>query len=208
MEAGRWSRRVVARGAKIVIVRYIEATSSFPADVASAGQARAFVRSTLEAWQADQFVDRAVLAVSELVTNAVLHARSGPQVVVRLSAGRLRIEVHDTSPTAPSRKRYGLEAGTGRGLLMVEALSAAWGCAVEPDGKSVWIELDEADGTATPAPALGADAVADLEGLADLATSGRRPAERGPGRSAPRQRNRSRPSGIRPFRTRSRAAAR
>src|SRR6476660_8236427 len=88
----------------------IESRSTFPADVASAGEARRFVRQVLAEWSADSYVDAATLAVSELVTNAVLHARSGPVVTVRLDGGRLRVEVKDDSAVVPSRKRYGPEA--------------------------------------------------------------------------------------------------
>jgi hypothetical protein len=100
----------------------------------------------LSEWAADGYVDAAVLAVSELVTNAVLHARSGPMVTMRLENGRLRVEVQDESAVTPSRKRYGPEAGTGRGLMLVESVAASWGCDTAPGGKSVWFELDPSGG--------------------------------------------------------------
>jgi hypothetical protein len=106
----------------------------------------------LSDWAADGYVDAALLAVSELVTNAVLHARSGPVVTVRLENGRLRVEVKDESAVTPSRKRYGPEAGTGRGLMLVESVAAAWGCDTAPGGKSVWFELDLSAGDQLSAP--------------------------------------------------------
>ena len=129
----------------------IESRSSFPADVASAGEARRYVRRVLAEWSAERYIDAATLAVSELVTNAVLHARSGPVVTLRLEDGRLRVEVQDDSAVTPSRKRYGPEAGTGRGLMLVESIAVAWGCDTAPGGKSVWFELDPGAGEAVPA---------------------------------------------------------
>ncbi|MDQ1682089.1 MAG: hypothetical protein QOH99_630, partial [Frankiaceae bacterium] len=91
----------------------------------------------------DQHVtDAAELVVSELVTNALLHA--GPPVVVRvadLGDGDVRLEVHDTGRTLPVRPLADGGGMTGRGLALVDALASRWG--VEPlhDGKVVWAEL-------------------------------------------------------------------
>jgi hypothetical protein len=103
--------------------------------------ARRFTRETLEAWRLDDFVDTAVLLVSELVTNAVLHARSGVEVVVDGGPGRVRVEVHDSSIVLPSRRHYGIQAGTGRGILLVEEMASGWGAETTESGKVVWFEL-------------------------------------------------------------------
>ena len=88
-------------------------------------------------------------------------------VTLRLEDGRLRVEVKDDSAVVPSRKRYGPEAGTGRGLLLVESLTAAWGCDTAPDGKSVWFELHSANGEQPSDADFGLNA-ADLADLAEL----------------------------------------
>jgi len=114
---------------------------SLPAEPASAAAARRFVRDVLDAWDAGEFEDAAVLLTSELVTNALLHARSPAELHVRLAGGCLRVGVSDRTPVIPVRKRYGKEAATGRGLLLVETLADAWGTEPNEDGKEVWFEL-------------------------------------------------------------------
>ncbi|MCU1676040.1 MAG: Serine phosphatase RsbU, regulator of sigma subunit [Frankiales bacterium] len=89
-----------------------------------------------------QLTAAAELAVSELVTNALLHA--GPPLVLRvadLGDGDVRIEVHDTGRSLPVRPLADGSGMTGRGLALVDALASRWG--VEPlhDGKVVWAEL-------------------------------------------------------------------
>lgn len=125
------------------MARAREARTSFPADLASAGAARRFVGSTLREWSCDTLADNALLLVSELVTNAVLHARSRLDLVVRLANDRLRVEVHDESRAQPTRKHYSAHAGTGRGLMLVDQLAAEWGVDhIDGNGKNVWFELD------------------------------------------------------------------
>ena len=103
--------------------------------------ARHFARSELRDSASD--LDTVLLLVSEVVTNAVLHARS----VIRLSVldqdGIARVEVHDTSPLLPRPQHFDRMSSTGRGLRMLDRLSLTWG--VEPDhhgrGKVVWFEV-------------------------------------------------------------------
>ena len=83
-----------------------------------------------------------VIGVSELVTNAVLHARSAVEVVVQADVGLLRVEVVDDDPAPPARRSSGLDAASGRGLVLVDELSDRWGSAPRGPGKAVWFELD------------------------------------------------------------------
>ncbi|MEU9074931.1 ATP-binding protein [Kitasatospora sp. NPDC048538] len=90
-------------------------------------------------------LDDGQLVLSELVANAVVHARVSPgrEIAVRFEVlhGHLRIEVHDASSEKPTiRRATGLDDLSGRGLCLVEALSLEWGCAPRPGdiGKSVW----------------------------------------------------------------------
>ena len=105
-------------------------------------------------------VPDAELVVSELVTNALLHA--GPPVAVRVDLGEtVRIEVSDGSRTAPVRGRARADAMTGRGLSLVSALARDWGVEPRPSGKAVWCELAP---VGTPAPELTGDEI-DIDEL-------------------------------------------
>ena len=110
---------------------------------AAAGDARRLVRETLRRWQLEHLDDAATLLVSEVVTNAVLHARTDLAVELELRDDAVRVTVSDGSPTVPSPRRYDLEASTGRGVRLVVALASAWGtepCRT-PWRKKVWFEL-------------------------------------------------------------------
>jgi hypothetical protein len=96
---------------------------------------------TLTDWQLGDYESVAVLLVSELVANAAVHARTAMAVEMSETGDGLRIAVSDYSPRAPARRRYGLDASTGRGLALVEQLSAGWGVDPLQDGKSVWFLL-------------------------------------------------------------------
>jgi anti-sigma regulatory factor (Ser/Thr protein kinase) len=83
----------------------------------------------------------AVLATSELVTNAIRYARG--EVTVRLIAGpsSVRLEVTDDFPTAPLLRAPALDAESGRGLLIVKEIAERWGTAPTNSGKTVWCEI-------------------------------------------------------------------
>jgi anti-sigma regulatory factor (Ser/Thr protein kinase) len=108
---------------------------------ASAGLARRFVAATLSGWGRDDVTDDVTLLVSELVTNAMLHARSDIALVVVVERGRLRVEVQDGSPTPPTPRVATSDAMTGRGMALVETLSADWGVRRTTGGKGVWFTL-------------------------------------------------------------------
>ncbi|RFU82812.1 ATP-binding protein [Streptomyces triticagri] len=123
-----------------------------PALATSARSARDTVRELLRAWQVPgETSSDAVLLVSELTTNALLHAERG-QVLCGLTltgdARRLRIELHDDgrAPLAPPTRRAGPGDENGRGLFLVEQLADGWGCArsTRSEGKVVWAELTTA----------------------------------------------------------------
>ncbi|HZT65222.1 MAG TPA: response regulator [Acidimicrobiales bacterium] len=120
-----------------------ETRSRLAADVGSAGSARRFVESTLEEWDFGQPLDAVKLLVSELVTNAVVHAGSEPEVVVRLTHTTLRVEVLDHSPVLPVVRQAEPTDVSGRGMALVAQLSSAWGVRPLPGdaGKAVWFEV-------------------------------------------------------------------
>lgn len=115
----------------------------FGADWESAGAARRFVSATLASWGCDAFDYVATLLVSELVSNALLHAGTELDVVLRRPDGGIRVEVHDRSRRMPARKHYSITSTTGRGLALVEDLARDWGAEVTAEGKFVWFEFDE-----------------------------------------------------------------
>jgi anti-sigma regulatory factor (Ser/Thr protein kinase) len=139
--------------------------ASLPPDLASVIDARRLVQQTLSAWGiAGAPAEDALLVVSELVTNAILHAGTEMVVSVERRRTRLRLAVADGSdrpaieplpepgpdPTAEVFDDPGdldldrlLESlpTTGRGLKMVQALTVGWGNEPTPEGKRVWAEI-------------------------------------------------------------------
>lgn len=116
----------------------------FTADVAMVPRARHWVARAAEAAGAQGMTLRLVaLLASELVTNAVLHgpAAGAVAVAVERRRGQLRVTVTDESDDPPRRLDPGPTAASGRGLMLVDRLSAAWGVDERPDGKAVWFEL-------------------------------------------------------------------
>lgn len=86
---------------------------------------------------------------SEIVTNAILHARTPFSVEVTGDAAHFRVAVRDGSTELPVKRGYSPHHPTGRGLHIVEALADRWGVDAEDDGKTVWFEMDrESAGTA------------------------------------------------------------
>lgn len=121
---------------------------TLPPDAVSPARARRFVLHVLRDEGLEELADTAELLVSELVTNAVLHARTGVVVKVDVDRSRLRIEVCDENEAAPQRRRYATNATTGRGLMLIETLASRWGTQPEDTGKSVWFEIDRTRATA------------------------------------------------------------
>ena len=113
-----------------------------PADLTSVRQARRFARDVAIEWGLDGLVDEIQLGVSELVTNAVRHART--DVVMTLVLGtKLTVEVQDSDPelrhpTVPTTDPL---STSGRGLQIVSAVSSDWGVRSAPEGKVVWFVL-------------------------------------------------------------------
>ena len=108
------------------------------------GLARQATHEALASWQLAHLEETAVLLVSELVTNAVRHARTGgSMLVLRLeSAGSwLRIEVHDADPRVPEPRTPDKLDGSGFGFVLIEALADKWGVRKATIGKAVWAEL-------------------------------------------------------------------
>lgn len=109
----------------------------------SVAAARGFVADLLRQHQLPALVDDARLVVSELVTNALVHAHT--QITVTLEqrhpAG-VRLTVHDDSSATPVARIAAVTDTGGRGLAIVEHYCSEWGFDVHPGhGKSVWAVL-------------------------------------------------------------------
>jgi len=104
-------------------------------------QAREFLRNATCASHHNAVLEDAVLLVSELVTNSVIHG--GPPVVVAVDCDgeALRVRVRDGSPVLPARRAADDGDEGGRGLALVDTLSSDWGVDPQPDGKHVWFAL-------------------------------------------------------------------
>lgn len=117
-----------------------EARRVFPPEAEQVGAARLFVDSELATWGIA--ADDVLLLVSELATNAVLHARSDFAIRVRAGDDRVRVEVSDGNSRLPTVVSVPADAYSGRGLLLLQALSTAWGVESHAaDGKTIWFEV-------------------------------------------------------------------
>ncbi|MET9433409.1 SpoIIE family protein phosphatase [Streptomyces sp. NPDC006551] len=109
--------------------------------------ARQHLRQLLHDWTDDDQIDSAVLMVSEMVTNVLIHTDGDALLVAEVTcddeARRLRVEVADTSDELPHKRQPGEMASSGRGLVLMEMLAHAWGVDPRGEGKSIWFELNE-----------------------------------------------------------------
>jgi CheY-like chemotaxis protein len=123
------------RGARSAVFR----VGHSPEEIA---RARRFVAHHGDAWGYDEILDDALIVVSELVTNAIMHARSACDLCLRDAERILRIEVTDGGRGSPELQSPAEDAEHGRGLLLVSAMCEAWGVDTLSDGrKMVWAEL-------------------------------------------------------------------
>jgi anti-sigma regulatory factor (Ser/Thr protein kinase) len=118
----------------------------------SAALARRWVAEYLERWDLAETTDVAKLLTSELVSNAVVHAGSGPSLVLAVADGVIEVGVTDNEPTLPEATRpevptdgHKIDASVlgegGRGLMLVEALADEWGATSLARGKQVWFRV-------------------------------------------------------------------
>ncbi len=133
------------------------------------GDARGWVRDILTSLGRDDLVESAQLAVSELVTNAVLHAAPPITVSVRGTRDHPRIEVHDASEEPPEvnpdiTDEDSLLSTVGRGISIVAWYSSNWGADLASTGKTVWFEP-------LPEPNIGGDLGGELFDFAEAVES-------------------------------------
>ena len=118
-------------------------SQEFGGTIAAVAEARGFVARSppsLGAWSPSS--SDAELLTSELVTNAVLHARGDVTVTLAVADGVAEIGVSDRSSDLPHQRSRTWRAEGGRGLRLVELVALEWGVATVAGGKQVWFRLD------------------------------------------------------------------
>ena len=117
---------------------------ALPPDVPTVRLARQATRDTLAAWQLSHLEEAAVLVVSELVTNAVRHARDTGAIGLELSSEgtSLRVEVQDGDPHWRLPIIPADDDESGYGFVLVDSLAGRWGIRRVCAGKAVWAEID------------------------------------------------------------------
>ena len=120
------------------------AVTKLPSDPSAVPAARRFASQQLVDFRGPtEVVDKTRLLVTELTTNAVVHAHSPIRLTVEPLDDRVRVEVRDDDPThldppeAPDP-----HATSGRGLWLVSALACEWGINGNEHGKTVWFEVE------------------------------------------------------------------
>ncbi|GHE80142.1 hypothetical protein GCM10018785_55320 [Streptomyces longispororuber] len=109
--------------------------------------ARGHLRDLLHDWADADQVDSAVLLISEMITNVLVHTDGDALLVAEVTGEngtrRLRAEVSDGSDDLPHKRHPGELASSGRGLVLMDLLADRWGVAPRGEGKSIWFELYE-----------------------------------------------------------------
>jgi anti-sigma regulatory factor (Ser/Thr protein kinase) len=113
-------------------------------------EARRHLRELLHDWASPEQIDSAVLLVSEMVTNVLVHTDTDALLLAEVTgeagARGLRVQVTDAGDDLPHKRRPGELASSGRGLMLIELLADAWGVNPRGEGKSIWFELYESGG--------------------------------------------------------------
>jgi hypothetical protein len=110
-------------------------------DAQAVGKARELVRKALAEWGLESVQDVVELVVSELVTNAVRHARGPIRLCLTCDGVRLLGAVCDGDPHLPAVGCSQVDDEGGRGLALVEAVTHRWGTQITSTGKRVWFSL-------------------------------------------------------------------
>jgi anti-sigma regulatory factor (Ser/Thr protein kinase) len=128
--------------ALLVRPRRVSRHVDLPCHPGSPGGARSFVRELCADWEIQELLEPGEIVVTELVSNAVEHARSSCRVTAAHDRQGLHIGVRDYgAPVLPRVLLIEVTAARGRGLQMIAALSASWGVSEHADGKTVWTTL-------------------------------------------------------------------
>ncbi|MFC7326518.1 SpoIIE family protein phosphatase [Marinactinospora rubrisoli] len=173
------------------------ARQEFSAAPETAGEARLFVRDTLREWNVGRQSDDIVLLVSELVTNAVIHAETRLELTMRRLPRAVEVVVADRVPERAVPKAGPLAVDVspstenarsgGLGLALAGAIASSWGVSYSKDDKAVWFRIEDeelatADG---PGPEHGAEVATSAGDRPSLAPPLPLRRSRRPGRGDP-----------------------
>ncbi|AVH57583.1 MULTISPECIES: SpoIIE family protein phosphatase [Streptomyces] len=140
-EEGRGDTATTVRPARRTMLTVAQAE---PECIAGARQQ---LREFLHDWDSEDRVDSAVLLVSEMITNVLVHTDADALLVAEVTGDpgerRMRVEVTDAGDDLPHRRHPGELASSGRGLVLVELLADSWGVDPRGKGKSIWFEFYE-----------------------------------------------------------------
>ncbi|WP_344046099.1 SpoIIE family protein phosphatase [Streptomyces thermoalcalitolerans] len=138
------SRRSEARALPMARRTLLTVAQAEPERVAVA---RRQLREVLHDWASEDQVDSAVLLLSEMLTNVLVHTDADALLLAEVQGEkgerRLRVEVTDAGDDLPHKRRPGEMASSGRGLVLIEMLADSWGVVPRGQGKSTWFELHE-----------------------------------------------------------------
>jgi anti-sigma regulatory factor (Ser/Thr protein kinase) len=115
-----------------------------PGDPDALTEARRAIRAAVRAWGVGERPSEIELVAKELITNVLMHTEGSATVTLRIVTGhdrRLRVEVEDISSALPRRREASEACVSGRGLLLVDRLTDAWGVEPRGYGKVVWCEF-------------------------------------------------------------------
>lgn len=133
---------VMAAGALEMAEQVLADSRTFPQDPATPRAARRFMDEILDRWACRPAVDTLHLVLSEVVSNAVLHAGSAPEVAVRLLDGFLRVEVADDSSVLPEAREADESSVGGWGMGIIASETSRWGVERRAGGgKVVWFDV-------------------------------------------------------------------
>ena len=135
--------------------------------------ARRFVRDQLVARGAGKDLDDATLVAAELLANARQHGATPVAVSVSGGDGCIRVSVRDASARTPVRPNPSASNMTGRGIQLVEILSARWGVSVDERGKVVWADFGVTGAGATLEPLESVEDSSGVERDASMRTEQR-----------------------------------
>jgi anti-sigma regulatory factor (Ser/Thr protein kinase) len=162
----------------------MKSSQSFPASQQSVGAARRFVSETITDLT-PEVQDAVILMVSELATNALVHAASGFQLTIDRTKTRLLVSVADLGAGTPSLQSPPSRQPHGRGLRIVEELSDEWGTSEAPKkGKTVWFRLNLTAPSQASRQGAGRQPIEKDEGRDQDRMSARSDASTGPPRSS------------------------
>lgn len=131
-----------------------------PCEPISVTRGRHFVRDALLGWEMPRLVDDAQLGASELIANAVRHARTDLVLTVEITDGAVTISIRDGKPELrrPVPASSDSLAEHGRGLHIVAAISSDWGVMTATGGKVIWFSLSLPDSGTVDADFYSLDA--------------------------------------------------